>query len=138
MFVTLNVIPFPHAKFPKFSFPQNSITVIPKIAHFTFGDEPSNYSDSASVQCLVTSGDLPIEFIWYFNERPIKTFASVTTAQMGKRNSVLTIDSVSDKHAGNFTCQATNSAASANFTSQLIVNGGHEKKNIYCVLCRSG
>lgn len=44
---------------------------------------------------------------------------------MGKRNSVLTIDSVSDKHAGNFTCQATNSAASANFTSQLIVNGVH-------------
>lgn len=42
---------------------------------------------------------------------------------MGKRNSVLTIDSVNGNHAGNFTCQASNLAASVNFTSGLIVNG---------------
>lgn len=71
----------------------------------------------------MTSGDLPIEFKWLFNGRPVKEIAGITTAKMGKRNSVLTIDSVSGKHAGNFTCQATNSAASVNFTSQLIVNG---------------
>lgn len=102
---------------------QKLILVPPKIAHFSFGDEPSNYADSASVQCLVTSGDLPIEFKWLFNGRPVKELAGITTAKMGKRNSVLTIDSVSGKHAGNFTCQATNSAASVTFTSQLIVNG---------------
>lgn len=71
----------------------------------------------------MTSGDLPIEFKWLFNRRPVIEIAGVTTAKMGKRNSVLTIDSVNGKHAGNFTCQATNQASSVNFTSQLIVNG---------------
>lgn len=104
---------------------QNILVVTPKIAPFDFGEEPSNYADSASVQCLVTSGDLPIEFKWLFNGRPVIEYSGITTAKMGKRNSVLTIDSVSGKHAGNFTCQASNSAASAQFTSQLIVNGVH-------------
>lgn len=97
--------------------------VPPKIASFVFGEEPSNFADSASVQCLVTSGDLPIEFKWLFNGRPVTEISGITTAKMGKRNSVLTIDSVNGKHAGNFTCQASNSALTVNFTSQLVVNG---------------
>lgn len=97
--------------------------VPPKIAHFDFGDEPSNFADSASVQCLVTSGDLPIEFRWFINDRPVSEFYGITMAKMGKRNSVLTIDSVNGKHAGNYTCLASNTASIANYTSQLIVNG---------------
>lgn len=97
--------------------------VPPKIAPFDFGDEPSNFADSASVQCLVTSGDLPIEFKWLFNGRPVTEIAGVTTVKLGKRNSVLSIDSVNGKHAGNFTCQASNLAMIVNYTSQLIVNG---------------
>lgn len=42
---------------------------------------------------------------------------------MGKRNSVLTIDSVTGRHAGNFTCQASNDALAINYTSELIVKG---------------
>lgn len=95
----------------------------PKIAHFDFGDEPSNFADSASVQCLVTSGDLPVDFVWFANNRPIAEYFGITIAKMGKRNSVLTIDSVSAKHAGNYTCQASNKASTVNFTSELIVNG---------------
>lgn len=95
----------------------------PKISNFDFGDEPSNYGDSASVSCLVTSGDLPIEFKWLFNKKPISEFAGISTAKMGKRNSVMNIDSVSGKHAGNYTCQASNSASVVNFTAVLIVNG---------------
>lgn len=95
----------------------------PKIAHFDFGEEPSNFGDSASVQCLVTSGDLPVEFRWFFNGRPVSEVAGITTAKMGKRNSVLTIDSVTDRHMGNFSCQAANIATTVNFTAELIVNG---------------
>lgn len=98
-------------------------TVPPKLAHFDFGEEPSNFGDSASVQCLVTSGDLPIEFRWLFNGRPVSEISGITTAKMGKRNSVLTIDSVTDRHVGLFTCKATNIATTANFTAELIVNG---------------
>lgn len=98
--------------------------VAPKIAHFDFGDEPSNFGDSASVQCLVSSGDLPIDFVWHFNGRPlVNNFNGISMAKMGKRNSVMTIDSVNGKNSGNYTCQASNNASSVNLTATLIVNG---------------
>lgn len=95
----------------------------PKIAPFDFGDEASNFADSASVACLVQTGDLPINFKWFFNDRPVKEFAGITTVKLGNRNSVLNIDSVTGKHAGSYTCEASNQAASINSTSNLIVNG---------------
>lgn len=49
--------------------------------------------------------------------------AGITTAKMGKRNSVLTIDAVTGRHAGNFTCLASNIASLVNFTAELLVNG---------------
>lgn len=85
---------------------QKKNTVPPSIAHFNFGDKPSNFGDSASVQCLVTSGDLPIDFKWYFNGRPVKEYSGITTVKLGNRNSVLNIDSVTGKHSGNYTCVA--------------------------------
>lgn len=97
--------------------------VPPNIAHFDFGDGPSNFGDTASVSCIVTSGDFPIEFKWLFNNKPISEIAGVSTVKLGKRNSVMNIDSVNGKHAGNYTCQASNSASMVNFTATLIVNG---------------
>ena len=41
----------------------------------------------------------------------------------GKRTSLLTIDSVMARHAGNYTCKAKNLAASVTYSTQLIVNG---------------
>lgn len=73
----------------------------------------------------MTSGDLPVNFQWLFNGRPVHEVAGITTAKMGKRNTVLTIDSVTDRHVGNFTCRASNSATTANFSARLIVNGIH-------------
>lgn len=98
-------------------------SVPPKIAPFDFGDEPSNFAESASVACLVITGDLPITFKWFFNDHPVKEFAGITTVKLGNRNSVLNIDSVTGKHAGNYTCIASNEAASFSYTSELIVNG---------------
>lgn len=97
--------------------------VKPKIAPFNFGEETSNFGDSASVACLVITGDLPVIFKWFFNDRPVKEFAGITTVKLGNRNSVLNIDSVTGKHAGNYTCEASNQAASFNYTSELVVNG---------------
>lgn len=77
----------------------------------------------ASVQCLVPSGDLPIEFKWLFNGKPLISYDSVSTTKMGKRRSVLTIESVNGNHAGNYTCQVSNIAEIVNFTANLIVNG---------------
>jgi len=41
----------------------------------------------------------------------------------GKRNSVLSIDSVQARHAGKYSCRAKNHAAAVNYTTSLIVNG---------------
>ncbi|XP_037024203.1 Down syndrome cell adhesion molecule-like protein Dscam2 isoform X8 [Bradysia coprophila] len=98
------------------------VMVPPNIAHFDFGDEPSNYGDTASVSCIVTSGDSPITFKWLFNNKPISEVSGISTVKLGKRNSAMTIDSVNGRHAGNFTCQAANSAATVNYTAVLIVN----------------
>lgn len=66
---------------------------------------------------------MPIDFKWYFDGRPVKEYSGITTVKLGNRNSVLNIDSVTGKHAGNYTCQASNLADSLNFTSELIVKG---------------
>lgn len=66
---------------------------------------------------------MPMEFKWLFNGRPVHEISGITTIKLGNRNSVLNIDSVTAKHAGNYTCLASNRAAFSNYTSQLIVNG---------------
>lgn len=96
---------------------------MPRIAPFDFGNEPSNSGDSASVQCLVTSGDFPIDFSWLFNQRPVSEIFGISTAKLGKRTYALTIDSVNGKHAGNYTCEASNMAGVDRYSSALIVNG---------------
>lgn len=96
---------------------------MPKIAPFDFGNEPSNFGDSASIQCLVTSGDFPINFKWLLNERPVSEIFGVSTVKLGKRTYALTIDSVSGKHAGNYTCEASNMAGVDRFNAALVVNG---------------
>lgn len=103
----------------------------PKIAPFDFGEETSNFADSASVACLVTTGDAPVSFKWFFNDRPVKEFAGITTVKLGNRNSVLNIDSVTGKHAGRYTCEASNQAASVNYTSELSVNGTKQVETSY-------
>lgn len=80
----------------------------------------------ASVQCLVPSGDLPIDFKWLFNSKPLISVDGISTAKMGKRRSVLTIESVNGRQAGNYTCQAENKAKHVNFTAELVVNGNGE------------
>jgi len=98
--------------------------VPPKISPFNFGDEPSNFGESASVQCLVTSGDFPVSFAWLFNGREInENVYDVSMVKLGKKISALSIDYVRDHHAGNYTCVAVNRATSVNFTAELVVNG---------------
>lgn len=101
--------------------------VAPKIAHFDFGDVAANFEDSVSVNCLVSSGDLPLDIEWLFNDYPLNHYSGISTSKMGKRLSVLMIDAVSARHVGNYTCKARNLWASAVYTAQLIVNGiGHQ------------
>ena len=82
-----------------------------------------NSGDTVSVQCTIAGGDLPIEVTWTLNGRPIEPYLEILTEKRGKRINILTIDSVSDKHAGNYTCVVENAAGNAKHSSELIVIG---------------
>lgn len=101
-----------------------SLPASPRIIAFQFGTEPINFGESASVQCLVTTGDFPISFQWFFNGRRINdAIYDISIVKLGKKISALSIDVVRAHHAGNYTCMATNFAASVNHSAELIVNG---------------
>lgn len=95
----------------------------PKISPFDFGEVPANFEDSSSVTCLVLSGDLPVDIQWLFNDYPINSYSGITIGKMGKKGSVLMIESVNGRHAGNYTCQVSNSAGSETHSATLVVNG---------------
>lgn len=82
-----------------------------------------NYDETVSVTCTVSGGDLPINFLWMLNRAPIEPSMDILTEKRGKRISVLMIDSLKAKHAGNYTCAAENGAGSVEYNSALIVNG---------------
>lgn len=101
-------------------------TVSPKINAFDFGEDPSNVGESATLQCTVISGDFPVYMRWLLNGEVIEDndrFLGISISQIGKRASAISIDSVADNHAGNYTCEASNKAGVARHSTILIVNG---------------
>lgn len=76
-----------------------------------------------SIMCLISNGDLPIDIEWLFNDYGISSYSGINVMRGGKRNSMLSIDSVQARHAGKYSCRAKNHAAAVNFTAELIVNG---------------
>lgn len=99
------------------------VLVAPQIAPFDFGYDAVHSGQSVQVQCFVSEGDLPVTLEWHLNEKPLEDFPEISTLVVGKRSSILSIDSVSYTHAGNYTCRANNQAGTATFSSELQVNG---------------
>lgn len=102
--------------------PGDLIVVPPQIAPFSFGDEPMNAGDSASVQCSITKGDPPVEIAWLLSGRRIAKNEGIAVMRM-KRLSVISIEHVSEDYAGNYTCSVKNKAGSTEHTALLVVNG---------------
>lgn len=99
----------------------------PIIVPFSFGEKSSHVNQYLTLQCTISEGDLPINILWSFNNQPITSELDIITAKMGKRSSVLTIESVTDKHAGNYVCQGQNRAGLAIYSTELKVIGGYAK-----------
>lgn len=100
------------------------MTVAPQIGAFTFGEEPLNAGDSASVTCSVTKGDFPMEINWMFqNEIVDEKREDIDISSSGKRGKQLGIENVKAEHAGEYTCVASNIAGSTTRTAMLEVNG---------------
>ncbi|KAG5890611.1 hypothetical protein JTB14_005121 [Gonioctena quinquepunctata] len=98
------------------------VNVSPQIAPFDFGEYPVHSGQSVQVQCFVSEGDLPVNLSWFLNEQPVEEFPDISTTKLGKRSSILSIDSVSYTLAGNYSCRAKNEASETSFSSELQVN----------------
>lgn len=97
--------------------------VPPRIPSFSFEEGPINAGDYASIQCTVPNGDLPINIEWSVNGENVNGYPEISVSKSGRRGSTLTIDPVSYKLAGNYTCVASNRAGFYQHTAQLFVNG---------------
>ncbi|GAB6021000.1 Down syndrome cell adhesion molecule-like protein 1, variant 3 [Chamberlinius hualienensis] len=76
----------------------------------------------ARLTCVVYQGDLPLTLNWLIDNQPITTSFGVNVRSVDTYTSILTIDSVQRKHQGNYSCVASNKAASASHTASLVVN----------------
>ena len=66
---------------------------------------------------------MPVTFSWLLNGKPADESLGIGVSSFGKKTSVLSIDSVDEHHAGNYTCLASNRAGVAAYTAKLIVKG---------------
>ena len=83
-----------------------------------------NAGDVASVTCIVTKGDFPMEISWLFKNQVIDSKnMEVIISDSGKRGKQLIIESVKAKHSGEYTCVASNVAGSTTRAAILDVNG---------------
>lgn len=98
------------------------LIVPPTITPFSFGSSPLNAGGFVNLQCIVGSGDLPVNITWaYPGNDTLKP--TVTTSKVADRVAMLTIDVLTANHAGNYTCVATNSAQTVTHTATLQING---------------
>lgn len=108
----------------------SEITVLPKITPFSPGSDAFFPGDYFSVQCSIIHGDLPIKIYWKFNDHIVESNNELLISNMGSRSSVLTIESIRDYHAGNYSCFGKNAAGMANHSVALVVNGS--KLTCFC------
>jgi hypothetical protein len=75
------------------------------------------------VACIVQTGDAPISITWTLKGDVVSSQQGLSTAQIGVRASILSIDSVGYRHSGVYTCLARNKAGSMSHSAELKVNG---------------
>ncbi|XP_039283560.1 Down syndrome cell adhesion molecule-like protein Dscam2 isoform X27 [Nilaparvata lugens] len=98
------------------------VLVPPRMKPFTFGEDPLEEGQSASVQCAISDGDLPINITWWLNGVQLVSGEDVSIAKIGKRASSLNIDVVEHHHVGNYTCTGQNAAGMSSYSAALTVN----------------
>lgn len=89
----------------------------------SFGDDPFQAGQSTSIQCIVILGDSPLSIDWLVNGETVSPNEDILISKITSKLSLLSIDSVSARHVGNYTCVARNQAGISSFTTQLLVNG---------------
>lgn len=73
--------------------------------------------------CFVSEGDTPLDIYWSFRGRSLNSKDGITVTKIGKKTSILLIESVNERQRGNYTCTAKNRAGYVHFTTPLFVYG---------------
>lgn len=89
---------------------------------FSF-ESPIFAGQAAQVTCLVSEGDLPLDISWSFEGKETMPQLGISITKVGRKASMLLIETAGYEHRGNFTCVAKNPAGSVNFTADLNVHG---------------
>ena len=88
-----------------------------------FASEILDEGEFAQLFCTVRKGDEPLTLSWALKGATISSEPGLTTASLGSRTSMLTINSVGYRHSGTYTCTAKNNAGVTSQTAKLKVNG---------------
>ncbi|XP_061930182.1 cell adhesion molecule Dscam2 isoform X32 [Apis cerana] len=99
------------------------VMVAPEIVPFDIGEGPANWGDTVTATCTVLKGDHPIQIEWALNGEPIsRNHYDISIVNTSKRVSLLTIDGVTARHAGEYTCSVSNAAGGTSYSATLAVN----------------
>ncbi|KAL3194739.1 hypothetical protein MRX96_045945 [Rhipicephalus microplus] len=99
-----------------------SVMVAPVVGPFSF---PANLKEGmrAIVTCSVLEGDSPVRIRWLKDSAPVAPDGrNVKVESSNEYSSTLFIKQVGYRHRGEYTCVASNLAASANYSSNMVVN----------------
>lgn len=87
-------------------------------------DGPANWGDTISATCSIVKGDFPVDIIWQHNGNIIlQNNSDIAITGINKHMSAISIESVAARHAGVYTCLATNRAGNVSHSTSLTVNG---------------
>lgn len=95
----------------------------PKIESFAFPFDGLPEGARTRVICGVTHGDPPLTIRWLKDGKPLSPRFPVNVSDLDSFSSLLSINSVSAAHSGEYTCVASNTAAQARYSSKLQVKG---------------
>lgn len=89
----------------------------------TFGDFEVYEGDSVQASCMARKGDVPMTFLWRFRGAMVNPSPEIRIVSLGARNSLLSISGVDARHQGIYICEVTNAAGTAQYATELRVNG---------------
>lgn len=98
-------------------------SVPPTIQQFSFTKLPMNAGEFANLQCIVPTGDLPLNIRWSYPGEEMGGSSGVLAKKVADRVSMLMISVITARHAGEYVCTAENAAGTVSHSTTLTVNG---------------